>query len=110
MTDFRKSIPVSMGICMSRKTTSTSPFSIILSASSALVVLAVFSKNETLFSILKALPMFYVSILLVPIIAFGDYSGLNDINVLFIFILFFVLLFGIIFNWRYGLKNYEAYG
>ena len=70
----------------------------------------IFSKNETLFSILKALPMFYVSILLVPIIAFGDYSGLNDINVLFIFILFFVLLFGIIFNWRYGLKNYEAYG
>lgn len=69
-----------------------------------------FSQNEQLFSFLKFLPMFYVSILLAPIISFGDYSGISQVNYLLFLILIPVLVIGLIFNWKHGLKNYEAYG
>jgi hypothetical protein len=70
----------------------------------------IFEQNNILFSLLSALPMFYVSVLIVPVIAFGDFSVLFEINYFLILSMVLIMSVGIFFNWRYGLKNYEAFG
>lgn len=69
-----------------------------------------FRSNSILFFMMGILPMFYVSTVLVPIISFGDFSVFDLINYWFLFGSIFVMCVWTFYNWRYGLKRYEAYG
>lgn len=69
-----------------------------------------FSNNSILLSAMSLLPMYYVSVVLVPIVAYGDYSSLMNINYYILMSSIIVMVSVLIFNWSYGVKNYEAYG
>jgi len=69
-----------------------------------------FERRKVLYWIFSVLPMFYVSTVVVPIISFGDFNVLWNVNYWILFGTVFVMVCGTLFNWRYGLKNYEAFG
>jgi len=69
-----------------------------------------FENRKFLYLIFSVLPMFYVSTVVIPIISFGDFSVLSSINYYVLFWAIFVMGLGTFFNWRYGLRKYEAFG
>lgn len=70
----------------------------------------IFYQNSSLFLVLSFLPMSLVSLVLVPVFSKGDFSGFDFFNFYYLFGFIFFMVLVLIFNWKYGLKIYEAYG
>lgn len=62
-----------------------------------------------MYVLFAALPIYFVSTLIDPIF---QNKPIEDLTIQYIIILtiFLISIFGTYFNWKYGLKKYEAFG
>lgn len=68
-----------------------------------------FFRSSPLFYVLATMPIYFISTLVVPVF---QNMEVGDLSVQFLILgcTFIVSIIGIWLNWRYGLKNYEAFG
>lgn len=68
-----------------------------------------FDKNFTLMLFLGGFGFYYISMWILPLLIIGNFE-VRNYEILMIFFVSIISVTGIIINWRYGLKRYEAFG
>ena len=68
-----------------------------------------FQNNVTVLMLVSLFPVYFISMWIVPLLSTGSFE-VRTFEIVVLSTVTIICLLGIIFNWRYGLKRYEAYG
>lgn len=68
-----------------------------------------FSKNPIILIFLSGFPFYYISMWIIPLLTIGTFQ-IQRYEIIVLCSISIISIIGIYFNWKIGLKKYEAYG